>query len=361
MTGKETILVTGSGGFIGGWIAETLFLSRAANVRAGIRNWSSGARLSRFPLEIVLCDVMDKESITQAMAGVTCVIHCAIGARDVIVQGTENMLKAALASGIRRFVHMSTCEVYGQANGQINEMSPYQYTGSPYGDAKIDAEKLCWEYIKKGLAVTILRPPIVYGPFSTDWTLKLARRLQSGNWGTFKEYGDGVCNLVYIADLIAGILLAANHEYAVGEAFNLGGPETITWNQYFTRFNAALGLPELGTIKPQEARLRTTLLEPVRSVAKFALAHLRTPLRRISQRFRHARLTMQSAERSLTTSPRSAELDLYNRNAVYQTSKAQAVLGYKPRFDIDSGLRLSVLWLDHLGLLYREDELRDVQ
>lgn len=351
MTDKESILVTGAGGFIGGWIAETLFLSQDTNVRAGIRSWSSAARLARFPIEIVLCDVMDKESIAKAMAGVTCVIHCAVGARDVIVQGTENMLRTALGSGVRRFVHMSTCEVYGQASGQINEMSPYQYTGSPYGDAKIDAEKLCWEYREKGLAVTILRPPIVYGPFSTDWTLKLARRLQSGNWGVFEKYGDGVCNLIYITDLIAGVLLAANHECAVGEAFNLGGPETITWNQYFTRFNAALGLPELGTIKPQGARLRTTLVEPVRSAAKFALTHLRTPLRRISQRFRQARLTMQSAERSLTTSPRLAELSLYSRNAVYLTSKAQAVLGYKPRFDIDRGLKLSILWLDHLGLL----------
>lgn len=351
MTDKESILVTGAGGFIGGWIAETLYLSQSANVRAGIRSWSSAARLARFPIKIVPCDVLDKKSITQAMTGVSCVIHCAIGARDVIVQGTENILEAALSSGARRFVHMSTCEVYGQASGQINEMSPYQYTGNPYGDAKIDAEKLCWEYGKKGLPVTIIRPPIVYGPFSTDWTLKLARRLQSGNWGIFKESGEGVCNLIYITDLVDGVLLAANLDCAVGEAFNLSGPETITWNQYFTRFNTALGLPELGTIKPQGARLRTTLMEPVRSAAKFALTHFRTPLRRISQRFRQARLAMKSAERSLTTSPRLAELSLYSRNAVYLTSKAQAVLGYRPRFDIDSGLKFSILWLDHLGLL----------
>ena len=60
MTDKEKILVTGSGGFIGGWIVETLHLSHLADVRAGIRSWSSGARLARFPVEIVLCDVMDK-------------------------------------------------------------------------------------------------------------------------------------------------------------------------------------------------------------------------------------------------------------------------------------------------------------
>jgi nucleoside-diphosphate-sugar epimerase len=351
MTGNETILVTGSGGFIGGWIAETLYLSRSANVRAGIRSWSSAARLARFPLEIILCDVLDKESIVRAITGVTCVIHCAIGARDVIVQGTENMLRASWTSGVKRFVHMSTCEVYGQASGQIDEMSPYLYTGNPYADAKIDAEKMCWEYNEKGLPVTVLRPPIVYGPFSTDWIVKLAQRLQSGNWGTFKEYGDGICNLIYVADLVAGVLLAANHNCAVGEAFNLNGPEILTWNQYFIKFNAALGLPELGDIEPQGARLRSILMEPARSAAKFTLTKMRSPLRRISQRFRKARLAMKIAERFLITSPRSAELSLYSRNAIYLSSKAQSMLGYRPRFDIDRSLKLCILWLDHLGLL----------
>ncbi len=351
MTGKEKILVTGSGGFIGGWIVEMLHLDHSTDVRAGIRSWSSAARLARFPIEIVLCDVMDKDSINRSMTGVTCVIHCAIGSRDVIVQGTENMLKSALAAQVRRFVHLSTCEVYGQVIGQIDEATPYQYTGSPYGDAKIDAENLCWQYGDKGLPVTVLRPPIVYGPFSTDWTLKLARKLQSGNWGTFNEYGDGICNLIYINDLVAGVLLAARNERSIGEAFNLNGPEVITWNQYFTKFNDALGLPGLREIEPQSVKLRTTIMEPMRSAAKFVLAHMRSPLRGISQRFRQARLAMKGAEQSLTTSPRSTDLSLFSRKAEYLTSKAQTVLGYKPGFTIDSGLKLSTLWLDHLGLL----------
>ena len=352
MTSKEKILVTGSGGFIGGWIAEVLCLSQTAEVRAGIRSWAGAARLARFPIDIVRCDVLDKESITNAMTDVSCVIHCALGERDVIVQGTENLLAAALRSGVKRFIHMSTCEVYGQVNGKITEETPYQYTGSSYGDAKIDAENLCWEYKDNGLAITILRPPIVYGPFSTDWTLKLARRLQSGNWGVFKKYGDGVCNLIYISDLVAGVLLAAQNDNAIGEAFNLNGPDIITWNQYFAQFNAALGLPPLKIIESQNAKLLSAITEPMRTAAKFTLAHFRDPLRQISQRFRNARLTMQGAERSLITSPRPAELDLYSRNAEYITTKAQTLLGYKPRFTVDGGLNQSILWLDQLGLLH---------
>jgi nucleoside-diphosphate-sugar epimerase len=348
---KETILVTGAGGFISGWLAETLYLSGSASVRAGVRSWSSAVRLARFPLEVVLCDVLDTEQITQAMTGVTCVIHCAKGSSEVIVQGTKNMLDVARRLEARRFVYLSTTEVYGNASREIDETFPYQYTGNPYGDSKIEAEKLCWEYHEKGLPVTVIRPSIVYGPFSKTWTVDLARKLQSGDWGIFKGYGEGTCNLVYITDLVSGILLAARHKGAAGEAFNLSGPEAITWNQYFQRFNAALGLPELKVIDPGTARLRATVMEPVRSSAKFALSHFEGPLRRISQRFRPARQVMQYVDKSIRATPRLADLSLYNRDALYLTTKARDILGYKPRFDVDAGLEMTVRWLEHVGLV----------
>jgi nucleoside-diphosphate-sugar epimerase len=351
MANRKIILITGAGGFIGGWLTETLYLSGSTNVRAGIRRWSSAARLGRLPVEIVLCDVMDEEQVGQAMAGVTCVIHCAVGGRNVIIQGTKNMLDLALELEVRRFVHLSTTEVYGNVSGEIDEMCPYQYTGQTYGDSKIEAEKLCWEYYEKGLPVTVIRPSIVYGPFSRDWTVGIARKLQSGNWGIFKGYGEGICNLVYVADLVSGILLAARHKRAVGEAFNLNGPEMITWNQYFQRFNAALGFPELNVINPIASKLRATIMDPVRSLAKFALDHIEGPVRQAYRRSREAREVIQYAEKSIRTTPRLAELNLYNRDALYLTSKAQDMLGYDPKFEIGTGLQMSVRWLDHHRLL----------
>jgi nucleoside-diphosphate-sugar epimerase len=351
MTVKETILVTGAGGFIGGWIVEMLHLSRSADVRAGLRSWSSAARLARFPVEIVLCDVMDKESIVRAMVGANCVIHCVSGSSEAIIQGTENMLNVALAKNVRRFVQVSTTEVYGNVGGKIDETSPCQSTGNPYGDAKLEAEKLCWGHYEKGLPVTVIRPSIVYGPFSRDWTVGFAQRLQSRNWGTIKGYGEGICNLVYVADLVSGILLAARHERAVGEAFNLVGPESITWNQYFQKFNAALGLPELRVINPANARLRAAAMDPIRRLGKFILKHFKTPLRKISQEHRLARGLMQYADKSIKTTPRFVELSLYNRDSEYLTSKARDMLGYKPRFGVDRGLDLSVRWLSNVGLV----------
>jgi nucleoside-diphosphate-sugar epimerase len=353
MTGKETILVTGSGGFIGGWIVETLHLSNTANARAGIRSWSSAARLSRFPVEIVLCDVMDKESIARAMTGASRVIHCVSGSSEAIIQGTANILNVALAQKVTRFVHLSTTEVYGNVGGKIDETFPFQSAGNPYGDAKIEAERLCWEYYKNGLPVIVIRPPIVYGPFSRDWTVGFAKRLQSGNWGIFKGYGEGICNLVYVGDLVSGILLAARYDRAVGEAFNLVGPESITWNQYFQKFNAALGLPELRVIDPAKARLRAAAMDPIRSLGKYVLKHYSAPLRKISQGNRRARGLMQNADRTLKTNPRTSELALYNRDALYLATKARDMLGYQPVFDLDRGLDLSVRWLSNVGLVER--------
>ncbi len=285
------------------------------------------------------------------MSGVTCVIHCAKGSTESIIQGTKNILEVALRKGVRRFVHISTTEVYGNVSGKVDETFACQYTGRPYGDSKIEAEKLCQDYQRKGLPLTVVRPPIVYGPFSKDWTMTLAHKIQSGNWGIFKGHGDGICNLVYITDLVSGMLLAARHDCAVGQTFNLNGPEAITWNQYFQRFNAAMGLLPLKVKEKDDTRVRSTMMEPIRSSARFILNHFEVPIRRLSENCRPAKRLMKYIDKSIRTTPRMADLSLYNRDAIYLTTKAQRMLGYKPKYDIDRGLEMTTRWLIHVGLV----------
>lgn len=355
MGASKVVLVTGAAGFIGGWVVETLCLRGSADVRAGIRRWSSAARIARFPVELVLCNVTEKHQVAEAMAGATTVIHCAVGDRNVIVQGTKNLLEGALRAKVERFVHLSTAEVYGSVSGSIDESFPYQYTGSEYADSKIEAEELCWAAYESGLAVTVLRPSIVYGPFSAVWTTGLARRLQSGRWRVLQGDGEGTCNLVFVNDLISGILLAAGHESAVGEAFNITGPELITWNAYFQRFSAALGLPELHEMSPTGSKLRSAIMEPIRTSASRILGAFRDPIMEMYMRYGVIRRAIRGGKRLIETTPTLAELGLYNRRARYLTSKARSMLGYRPVFDVDTGLQLSVRWLEHHGLVDRRE------
>ena len=89
-------LITGASGFIGGSVVERLYSSNNRNIIAGIRQWSTAARLGRTPVEIVLMDLMDKNTIKNALNGVDEIIHCAKGSPLVTIQGTKNLLDAAL-------------------------------------------------------------------------------------------------------------------------------------------------------------------------------------------------------------------------------------------------------------------------
>jgi nucleoside-diphosphate-sugar epimerase len=352
MAEREKFLVTGAGGFIGGWVVETLLLSGQAEVRASIHSWSGAARLGRFPqVEIAVCDIVDAHQAAEMMDGVTCVVHCAKGTSETNVQGTANLLEAAKQKGVRHFVHLSTAEVYGSQAGEIDESLPCLKTGNPYGDTKIEAESVCQEYQTKGIPVTIIRPSIVYGPFSKTWTVNIAQKLQSGNWGLFKQRGEGFCNLVYISDLVNFILLTAHDERAAGNTFNITGPDTLTWNQYFQQFNAALGLPELKTIEPAQAGLQTAWTEPVRTVAMFARDHFESPIRQVAAKSQLAKRAMKFLEKKLKTSARATDFSLFNRKAIYSAAKAHNLLGFTPQYNLEDGLQLSVPWLKQIGLL----------
>jgi nucleoside-diphosphate-sugar epimerase len=352
------ILVTGAGGFIGGWIVETLWLRGFRNVRASVRRWSTAARIGRFPIEIVLCDVMDKNELEHAIKGVDVVIHCALGAGDVIVKGVENVLAASHRNGVKKFVHLSTIDVYGKTEGDVDERIPYQSTGSAYGDQKIEAEKVCWSFVKKGVPTVVLRPTIVYGPYCKLWIVKYAERLLSGRWGLFKELGEGTCNLVYIQDLVDAIFLSLESDRAVGETFNINGPELITWNDYFSRLNAALGRPPLPEIESTKAKLSSTLIGPVKAAARFVLQHYGDTLTKVYQKSEVAQRLMKRAERRLTTTPGNEELAQLGRKAWYSISKARSVLGYAPRFDVNAGIDLSTQWLKHESLFSLNGEGR---
>ena len=346
------ILVTGASGFIGGRVVERLALERLDSVRALVHKWSRAARPAKFPIDIVAGDMMSQQDAAAAMQGVTHVVHCAYAsAPESVVEGTRNLLAAALAAGVDRFVYVSTAEVYGAAvQGEIDESAPTEQSGSAYGDSKIDAETLCREFHQRGLSTAIVRPSIVYGPCSLSWIVGTAKRLQSGRWSEFEGYGDGVCNAVYVDDLVTAILLAAQHPAASGEAFNVNGPDKITWNEYFRKLNSAMQLPPLTKQSAGKSARRSAVTERVGNVIRLFVRQFEDRLMEIYLRGGTASRIMKRVKTILDSTPSPTELEkLYSRGAVYSDQKARDVLGYRPRYDLEKGLQLSVLWLKQNG------------
>ena len=349
MGSSGNILVTGASGFIGGTIVEVLHLTGSENVVAGIHKWSSCARIGRFPIRMVKVDLLNEGEIQQALEGVSCVVHCAQGSREVIVQGTRNLLAAALEKGIQRIVHLSSIAVYGNATGEVDEESPYEYTGSEYGDAKIDAEKACFRFYEKGLPVVILRPSIVYGPYSTYWTIGILRQLAGGGLCEMGRMADGQCNLLFVHDLFRAIMLALRSPRASGEAFNINGPEIITWNEYFHRFAKGLGLSLSKSPAPASAVWKSCLMEPARIFGSYLKRKHMHRVKSVAARFDLAKQWMLKAERKIKATPSLGDLALYSRKVVYKTRRAEELLGFVPKFSADEGMRITNEWIKDQG------------
>ena len=351
---ERTVLVTGGGGFLGGRLVEATFLSGFGTARAGIRRWASASRVARYPVDFIECDIMDPEMAKTAVVGADVVVHCAYrNNRESIVEGTRNMLEAALAAGVERFVFISSAEVYGpEAAGVVDETFDCGPTGRSYGDAKLEAEALVADFYERGLPTTVLRPSIIYGPFGDSWTINVATKLQSGNWRSFAGHGDGICNLVHVDDLVRAIFHCIEDDRAVGETFNVVGPERPTWNEYFAAFNQVLGREKLPEISGKRARQVSMVRDRVGRVAGALVDRFKAPLMRVYLRGGFASDVMKRVRDRLKSTPTTAELaGLYSRTTNLSTQRIESTLGFFPKIAMTDGLEMCRQWLDFHGYL----------
>jgi nucleoside-diphosphate-sugar epimerase len=357
MSKDARIFITGAGGFIGARIAEILYLTGWKNVKAGVRNWASCSRIGTLPVEIVKADLLNKNELARAVKGSTHIIHCAYGPPDVTIGGTLNLQECIDRSELKRFIHLSTIEVYTNPKGLVDENFPCSSTGNVYGDTKLEAEKICLKYIKKGYPITILRLPIVYGPFSRNWSVNFAKMLIKSELGLLDKYGEGKCNLLYVDDLVRAIVLSLFKDAAVGEIFNINGPDFITWNEYFKKFGINLNLSELKQFKLYRTQLNSLIFKPVRWIGGYLRDHHMNTLKLIGQNLPLADSLMRRTESKLKVTLSSAELQMFSRDAFYSYKKANRLIGYLPMFTVDRGLALTSDWIKQQGFLFERQNL----
>jgi NAD dependent epimerase/dehydratase len=239
----RAVLVTGAGGFIGGHVVERL-VRDGARVRALCRYNSRNERGTldwlapevTTEIDVVLGELRDVESVSDAVAGMDVVLHLGaqiaipysyVNPRDFVevnVLGALNVAQAALRHGVTRVVHTSTSEVYGSARTvPMTETHPLE-PQSPYAASKLAADKLMDSYHRSfDLPVCVLRPFNTYGPRQSARAI-IPTIISQALAGSTLRLGsvEPRRDLTFVADTAAAFVAAATADAAVGQTIQLG-------------------------------------------------------------------------------------------------------------------------------------------
>ncbi len=193
-------------------------------------------------VEFIRGDIRNLASLREACRGCEIVVHAAAALplyseEDIFsidVDGTKNVLAAALSGGIKRVIHISTTAVYGIPDHHpISEKDDLVGVG-PYGKAKIEAEKICLEYRNKGLIIPILRPKSFIGPERLGIFALFYDWAQDGRNFPLPGRGNNRYQLLDVADLCDAIYLAARADpQEANHTFNIGAAEFATIREDF--------------------------------------------------------------------------------------------------------------------------------
>ncbi|MBV9366592.1 MAG: NAD-dependent epimerase/dehydratase family protein [Solirubrobacterales bacterium] len=142
--------------------------------------------------------------------------------------------------GCRRFVYLSSFVVYDmQSDGTVSEDASRQIAGAGYADTKRALEDEVLRAAREdGFPGVVLQPTIVFGPRSRPWTEDPADMLRYGTV-VLPAGSQGICNAVYVDDVVSSMILAATRPEAVGQAFLISGPP-VTWSEFYEQIARAV-------------------------------------------------------------------------------------------------------------------------
>jgi nucleoside-diphosphate-sugar epimerase len=235
----KTFLITGGAGFLGINLCRYL-LSRHHSVRSlDIAPFEYPERSS---IDVIRGDIRDRDTVSRAMDGVDIVVHCAAAlplcTREEIfstnIAGTRVVLESALRNGVSRFIHISSTAVYGIPDHHpICEHDRLSGVG-PYGESKIEAEKLCEKFRLKRLCVPILRPKSFVGPERLGAFEVLYNWAYEGRRFPVLGSGSNRYQLLDVEDLCEAIdLCASSDSKVVNDTFNIAAKEFGTMRDNF--------------------------------------------------------------------------------------------------------------------------------
>jgi dihydroflavonol-4-reductase len=317
------VLITGATGFIGSHLAEAL-VQQGTRVRCLVRKTSDLSRLKGLDLEVIYGDCREKESLTQAVKGVDQVFHLAGATRAkdekdffaANAQSTENLILACLDHnpGLEKFLYLSSQAAAGpgQNGTPKSETDPCQPL-SYYAQSKRKGELLALAYAKQ-LPLVILRPSAVYGPGDRDFLFIF--KLLSRKINLCLAGKNRLLSLCQVQDLIRAILQAAKNNRVSGEIFFVSDGRGYRIEEIANTFSHCLGVKPVRIPVPEWVIMGMVVFSEGLS-----------------------RLTGTNGLLS-----RNKAREILQDNWVCDIRKAQTVLGYVPRIDLDLGARLTVDW-----------------
>lgn len=245
--------ITGATGFIGTHVAERLAQTEHKLVCL-VRKTSNVSQLKALGAALITGDVTDKDSVLEGMKGSDWVINLANIYSfwepdkqiytDVNVEGTRNVMEAALETGVSKVMHVSTSVVYGKpADDPFTEESavgPVRF--SEYARTKYAGDLIAWElYQKKGLPLVVVYPGAVLGPGDPKPTGQYIKDLIDRRIPA-TVFHDSIMTYVHVRDVAEAIVRAAEEENNIGEKY-LVGRYQLSFEEYTEMIGEVSGVP----------------------------------------------------------------------------------------------------------------------
>jgi nucleoside-diphosphate-sugar epimerase len=240
--------------------------------------------------------------------------------RKVIVDGTENICKAASRAGVERLVHISTNDVFGMIEyREIDETMPLKPWNEPYPDYKILAEEVVWKYYREGLPATMVYPCWVYGEGDKTFVPLLADAILGREMVFWRK--DVLVWPTYIENLVDLLMRISEDDRAVGEGYLVHDGSHTTLQRFSAR------IADTFLVKPPRLQIPYGLAMAAAVVMEFVW-----------------RLFKLKSRPLLTT---YAVKNLGSRFR-YSIQKAEAELGWKPSITHEKGMERTMAWLKRL-------------
>lgn len=364
LSGKK-ILVAGASGFIGTRLIEKLTVEGGFVVTALVRDMTKAHRLKALAVQTIVADLSNRADIDRAVKGHHTVINLAHDfkrSQRNNLRSFANLSEACTKHGIQHFVHVSSIVVYDDwPVGNISEESSFGQPGTEYKNTKVAIENALQRSSEKGLLhSSILQPTIVYGPFSWLWTDYVVEKLLSGTV-VLPAKGEGICNAVYIDDVVDALVLAVMHPGRSGEKYIISGPTPPTWREFFERYNQYLGKGSIqyidvaalaGERSGLAGKMKNILANPLQLANRKPVRLILNMIQKLLgdrgiEGLKSLIKALKKSRGPIVYYPDAGELELYCATGVCRIEKAKRLLGYVPKMDFKTGFELTAEYLDN--------------